>query len=335
VSVLYGLGRRSEDKNSETVSKLYAVTDTVILNDNYAHMQENGIRMLLFADEEYPERLRGIPDAPAWLFCKGVLPTEPVCIAVIGTRQCSEYGRAAARTIARDLTQMGIGIVSGMAAGADRYGHEGALLAGKTYAVLGCGADICYPRDNIELYQQILQKGGIISEYPPGSAPETFHFPMRNRIISGLSDGVFVSEAREKSGTLITVGYALDQGKEVYALPGRVTDKLSFGCNKLISQGAKLVTCAADIAEDFEYILPQIAKDGHSGIIRDEKIISTLANDERIVYACLDFEPKHFETLLEETMLPVAALSSVLFNLELLDLISEVSKSYYCIMGRS
>ena len=172
--------------------------------------------------------------------------------AIIGARLASGYGREQARRFARRLASRGITIISGMARGIDGIAQKAALDAGgRSYAVLGCGVDICYPEENRELYDRLLQEGGIISEYPPGTYPEARLFPQRNRIISGLSDLVLVIEARKKSGTLITVDMALEQGREVYALPGRVSDSLSDGCNRLIRQGAGAATCPEDILEFF------------------------------------------------------------------------------------
>ena len=172
--------------------------------------------------------------------------------AIIGARLASGYGREQARRFARRLASRGITIISGMARGIDGIAQKAALDAGgRSYAVLGCGVDICYPEENRELYDRLLQEGGIISEYPPGTYPEARLFPQRNRIISGLSDLVLVIEARKRSGTLITVDMALEQGREVYALPGRVSDSLSDGCNRLIRQGAGAATCPEDILEFF------------------------------------------------------------------------------------
>ena len=194
-------------------------------------------------DPEYPERLRNIPGAPQNLFVLGKLPEEGrLSVAVIGARDCSEYGKYVARELGTVLGGSGIAVISGMARGIDGISQEAALDAGgSSYAVLGCGVDVCYPEANRQLYERLKISGGILSEYPPGAPALARHFPPRNRIVSGLADVVVVIEARVKSGTLITVDMALEQGREVYVVPGRVTDRLSDGCNRLIRQGAGIL----------------------------------------------------------------------------------------------
>ena len=191
-------------------------------------------------DKAYPERMRPYPDMPAGIYTKGRLPFEGVpSAAIVGARACSVYGRVQARRYARELAAAGVQIISGLATGVDAAAHEGALEGGGvTFAVLGCGVDICYPKENYPLMRRMLEHGGgILSEFEPGEEPAAWHFPQRNRIISALADLVLVVEARKRSGSLITADYALEQGKSVYALPGRVNDPLSEGCNRLIAQG--------------------------------------------------------------------------------------------------
>ncbi len=203
-------------------------------------------------DEQYPERLRNIPDAPYGLFVKGMLPNEQSpSVAIIGARDCSEYGKYVAKELGKGLGENGIAVISGMARGIDGISQMAALEAGGTsYGVLGCGVDICYPTQNRLLYNCLLEKGGVISTFPPGAPPRPQNFPPRNRIVSGLADVVVVVEAREKSGTLITVDMALEQGREVYVIPGRITDKLSEGCNRLIKQGAGIILSPQDLVDE-------------------------------------------------------------------------------------
>lgn len=213
----------------------------------------NGISVVTLQDASYPDRLRNIPDPPPVLYVKGRLPAFDLypAIAVVGTRNPSAYGLFAAKSISAELADAGVIIVSGMAAGCDSAAHSGALHAGRpTVAVLGCGPDICYPRESWPLYGDIPARGAVVSEFPPGTPPSRLNFPRRNRIISGLSNGVLVAEAPEKSGALITADLALAQGRDVYAVPGNIDSPGSAGGNKLIKQGAKLVTGAADILED-------------------------------------------------------------------------------------
>lgn len=230
-------------------------------------LEEKEIRFVDIHDPEYPERLRNIPDPPYSIYYRGSLPKDSrPSLAVIGARMATQYGRREGRRFCERLAAQGIQIVSGMAMGIDGIAGCAALDAGgSSYAVLGNGVDICYPAQNRELYDRLIKQGGIISEYSPGTAPQARLFPMRNRIISGLTDAVFVVEAKSRSGTLITVDMALDQGREVFAMPGRVCDALSYGCNRLISQGATIATCPEDILRyfygaDAESVRPQEEK---------------------------------------------------------------------------
>lgn len=208
---------------------------------------------------EYPERLRNIYDPPLNLYVLGnkeILNKKG--IAIVGSRDATLYGKKMAFKFAKELSEQGINIISGLAIGIDAYAHLGNLQAqgsnqtvGKTIAVLGSGIDNIYPKENIEIARKIIQTGGcIISEYPCGTKPDKLHFPQRNRIISGLSNGVLVVEASEKSGALITTDFALDQGKEVFAIPGEITNKNSKGCNELIKDGARMVLSVQEIIEE-------------------------------------------------------------------------------------
>ena len=216
-------------------------------------LAQAGISFVSALEEGFPDKLREIPDPPFGIYYKGKMPGEKEpAAAIIGARLASGYGSEQARRFGRQTSARGIAVISGMARGIDGIAQKAALDAGgKSYAVLGCGVDICYPEENRELYERLQQQGGVLSEYPPGMQPIAKLFPPRNRIISGLSDLVLVIEARKRSGTLITVDMALEQGREVYALPGRVSDALSDGCNRLIRQGAGPATCPQDILEYF------------------------------------------------------------------------------------
>lgn len=217
-------------------------------------LMEKGISFVTLRDEHYPGRLREIPDPPYGLFVKGQLPTEECpAVAVIGARDCSEYGSFVADGIGRRLAESGVQVVSGMARGIDGISQAAALKAGgRSFGVLGCGVDICYPAANRTLYDQLCEQGGVLSVHPPGTEPRPQHFPPRNRIVSGLADALVVVEARDRSGTLITVDMALEQGREVYAVPGRVTDRLSDGCNHLLRQGAGVFLSPEDFLRELE-----------------------------------------------------------------------------------
>lgn len=214
-------------------------------------LQKKRIRFMTYGDGEYPEKLLEIPDPPFCLFCIGRMPDDRPSVSIIGARNATPYGREQARVFGGTLARYGMNVISGMARGIDGIAGRAALDAGGySAAVLGCGADICYPSDNKDLYERLCQDGGVISEYMPGTSAQARLFPLRNRIISGLSDVVLVIEAAQKSGTLITVDMALDQNREIYALPGRVTDVRSGGCNRLIRQGAGIAASPEDIVID-------------------------------------------------------------------------------------
>jgi len=206
-------------------------------------LEQKGIIYYSKADAEYPRRLKSIADAPSGIFVRGKLPNENrLAVAVVGTRRHSYYGEKQTKQICRIIAERGVSIISGMARGIDGIAQKTAIeYGGDTYAVLGCGVDICYPEEHEYLAKEIVLQGGIISEYLPGTMPAPGLFPRRNRIISALCDVLLVMEAREKSGTLITVDMALEQGKEIWVLPGRVDDVLSSGCNHLIAQGAGIL----------------------------------------------------------------------------------------------
>jgi len=229
--------------------------DEDILKRYLEYMQKHNIGIINIYDKKYPEKLKHISNPPILIYIKGnkeILSNR--AIGVIGCRLCSEYGKTTATHISYDLAKNDICVISGLARGIDTYSHIGAIAGkGKTIAVVGNGLDTVYPRENEALFNKIIETGGaIISEYVVGTKPEAKNFPARNRIISGLSDGIAVIEAREKSGTFITVDFALEQGKNVYAVPGNITSFNSEGTNELIKQGAKVLTNVKDILEDFK-----------------------------------------------------------------------------------
>lgn len=218
----------------------------------YESMERDNIAFIPYYHPDYPKRLLQIPDSPFGIYVKGrMLKDSERSVAIVGARNCSAYGRYVADAFARELAKEGVAVISGMAKGIDGVAQNGALAAGgRTYAVLGCGVDICYPSSHEKLYEEICRTGGVLSTYPPKTAPTPKHFPPRNRIISGLSDAVLVVEARQKSGTLITVDMALEQGREVYVVPGRITDRLSDGCNRLLLQGAGMALSPAQMIKE-------------------------------------------------------------------------------------
>ncbi len=224
------------------------------MQEEYERLMEKGIRFVSCHEKTYPRRLLEIPDPPVGLYYRGSLPgRDALSVAVIGSRECSEYGVYIARELGAFLGRRGVDVVSGMARGIDGISQQAALEAGgASYGVLGSGVDICYPASNRSLYDSLIDRGGILSTYSPGTPAAGRNFPARNRIVSGLTDALVVVEARVKSGTLITVDMALEQGREVYVVPGRVTDRLSDGCNRLLKQGAGVFLDPESFLEELE-----------------------------------------------------------------------------------
>mgnify|MGYP001055529861 CR=1 FL=1 len=266
------------------------------VHGEYESLTKSGISFIPFYHSLYPEKLYAIPDRPFGVFVKGSLPGKgEKSVAIIGARDCSEYGRYVAECFAGELAGKGIRIISGMARGIDGIAGRKALDAGgKTYAVLGCGVDICYPSSHRNLYRDICDRGGVLSEYPPKTEPHPGHFPPRNRIISGLADAVLVIEARLKSGTLITVDMALEQGREVYVVPGRITDRLSDGCNRLLLQGAGAAISPAQLVKELSETVwkGQWNNEAKAAVPEEEeKHLEKLQETEKALLQLLDFYP--------------------------------------------
>ncbi len=281
---------------------------------------EHGISCVCPEDAAYPESIRELADAPPVLYVKGRLPREDeMIIAVVGARKCTPYGYQTAAMFSRSLAVSGVGIISGMARGIDSSALWGAAEAGgAAFAVLGCGVDICYPRDNMELYAQMPEAGGIISEFPPGTQPLAWHFPMRNRLISALSRGVLVIEGRRRSGSLITARQGLDQGRNIYAVPGRIDDPLSEGCNLLIQEGARLVMKPEDLLEDYGLQIRVSKKNDF-----------VLAKFEKVVYASLCLIPRTPDEVADLCRLPIRKVLPALTTLELKGAAVRLGKNQY------
>lgn len=282
-------------------------------------IKEIGGRVISFDDEDYPQRLKEIYDPPPILYLRGEFKKEDeLAVSIVGSRRTSPYGRWVTEKLSQELASHGVTIISGMARGIDSVAHLGALSAGgRTIAVLGCGVDRVYPSENRVLFQRIIDHGAVVSEFPMGSPPEGSHFPKRNRIISGLSIGVVVVEASEESGSLITAHYALEQGREVFAVPGNIGTKGSRGTHLLIRQGAKLIESSEDILEE---ILPQWKREKE----RLEEIETPepeLTPEEREIYKQMGENPLHIDTIIRESGLDPGKVSSLLLNLELKGLI--------------
>ena len=283
-----------------------------------------GIRYIRKEDKEFPEKLKELHDCPKGIYVRGELPNPgKKTVAIVGARMCTPYGRAAAGYFAQVLAANEVQIISGRALGIDAAAHEGALRAGgKTFAVLAGGPDICYPRSNIEIYENMRICGGILSEEPPGCPPLSRLFPKRNRLISILSDLVLVVEARQKSGSLITADFAAEQGRDLFAIPGRLEDELSKGCNDLIFQGA-------GIALSPESLLEIMGKNTKKSDNSKTFMQNALARQENMLYSCLSLQSTSLESLCVDTGLSVLETTEAVMLLQLKGLAKEVGRNRY------
>ena len=311
-----------EDKNEREL--ILDSIKTWKLEDEYRKLEQKGAWFVTMMSEGYPESLHNIPSPPYALFVKGKLPKEEMrSVAIVGARECTPYGEVMARDFAKTLARNGVQIISGMARGVDSAGQSGALeVGGTSFGVLGCGVDICYPREKIGLYMDLQERGGIISEFPLGTNPLPQYFPARNRIISGFADSILVMEAKEKSGSLITADMALEQGKDVYALPGPVNSRLSMGCNRLIRQGAGILLSPDELLIELG-ICQQKEKEN------DGQIKLLLETTEDLVYSCLDLQPRNLDCLFNMTKIPIAELTDTLMRLQLKGIVREIARNYY------
>ncbi len=300
-------------------------------------VKKHNIRIITFQDDEYPEPLRQIDSPPMLLYSKGFLHTDDkYAVAIVGSRLMTEYGRKVAEKIASELARYGITIVSGMARGVDAVSHKGALRAGgRSIAVLGCGLDRPYPYENTELFMALSKSGCVLSEFPMGTAPNKENFPRRNRLISGLSLGVIVVEATKESGSLITANYALEQNKEVFAVPGNITSKSSLGTNELIKKGAKLVQGIDDILEELHPHLTGL--EGYSLKLLSKKTATVLdsvqiSDVEKKVLSVLGNSPVHIDTITRTLTLAPNMLLAILLDLEIKGLIRQTEGKKFCII---
>ena len=289
---------------------------------------EEEIRTISLQDKEYPKLLKEIKDTPEVLYCRGKMKSDEQCFAVVGTRRCSDYGKQVALEIAGDLAEAGLTIVSGLAPGIDTFSHLAVVeRKGRTIAVLGTGIDekSIYPQSNLKLAQKILETGGcLISEYPPRTPGSQFTFPQRNRIISGLSLGVLVVEAKEKSGALITAEWAKKQGRKIFAIPGSIHSSNSKGCHYLIKQGAKLVENTNDILKELNLPCSSPGDEQAKG--------ETL--EENFILVALKEEPLYIDKIIEKTKLSAAEVASTLAVLEIKGQVRNLGGNVYAISHR-
>lgn len=318
--------------------------NNVDLEKEQDYLVNNNISLCVFWDEDYPQTLFDIPDYPFCLFYKGSLPLPEIpSVAIIGSRSCSEYGIHMAKELGKAIANYGINVISGMARGIDGVSQRAALNAGgSSYGILGSGVDICYPKENQPLYDELIKNGGVISEYYPKTQPLSINFPQRNRIISGLSDALVVVEARKKSGTSITVTMALEQGKDIYAVPGRLTDNLSLGCNNLIKDGAGIILDPDEFAKSFleQYALshPKFKSEQRKSYLNTSRFSGGLTSIQRCILRQLDFTPTGVDELLSKVNLALLSkkldqLSLSMLQFELLALLAsgkvQTSGNYY------
>ncbi len=305
------------------------VRQQVNLDEVLSRVERAGVHVLTWDSPDYPDLLRQIADAPPVLFVRGdITPADEWAVALVGTRKATVYGREVARVLASDLAQNRVTVVSGLARGIDSVAHKAALDAGgRTLAVLGSGVDYIYPAEHRKLADAIAQNGALISDYPLGTQPEASNFPARNRIISGLSLGVVVVEADVKSGALITADFALDQSREVFAVPGSILSPASAGCNRLLRDGASIVTEVGDILETLH--LDQLSEKQMA-----REILPSNPTEAAIIDH-LSTEPRHLDELARETTLPVAVISSTLVMMELKGMTRQVAPLQYVLARES
>ena len=316
-------------ESSGILEKAAAFSDWDWVEKERDLVEKNNVVLITLTDDSYPALLRHIYDAPYVLYSKGVLTGESsgISIAVVGTRRASTYGLSMAEAISRDLASAGIVIVSGMARGCDSAAHRGALSAsGKTIAVLGSGIDIAYPSENRRLYEEISQKGLLLSEFPMGAPPLAMNFPRRNRIIGGISRGVVVAEAPLRSGAVMTAHLALEYGKEVFALPGQARSKTSEGTNKLIKEGASLIDNATDV---IEALFPEKKIPTNVPGRVSAKDVKAEGKEEGLIFKLLDDGPMHIDSIAERAGLPVQQISIVLLAMELKGLVCQKPGKLY------
>ncbi|MBM4466035.1 MAG: DNA-protecting protein DprA [Chloroflexi bacterium] len=309
--------------DQRALENLVTARSTISLDKELEKIERQGARVLTWDDPAYPPRLLNIYNPPPVLYVKGeIVDDDQWAVAMVGTRGATVYGKEAARQLAGDLARNGITIVSGLARGIDSEAHRAALDAGgRTIAVLGSGVDVIYPAESRKLAKTVVERGALVSEYPLGTPPEASNFPPRNRIISGLSLGVVIVEAGERSGALITGDFALEQGREVFAVPGNIFRKKSMGTNKLIQQGAKAVLSVEDILEELNLTM-----------VSQQAEVRAIVPENETEAALLEYitsEPVHVDEIGQKSGLPIAQVSSTLALMELKGMVRQVGGMNY------
>ncbi|OPX86201.1 MAG: hypothetical protein A4E53_03111 [Pelotomaculum sp. PtaB.Bin104] len=301
------------------------------LDSLVAKLEASGISFVCYSEPGYPEKLLSIYDPPPVIFYRGRLKAgDSLAVAMVGSRKPSPYGQLVAEKLAKDLAAVGVIVISGMARGIDTIVHKGVLaVKGRTVAVMGSGLDVVYPRENKRLMEQIIDSGAVISEFPPGSPPEAWHFPARNRIISGLAQATVVVEAGERSGALITSDFALEQGRDVMAVPGNIVNPLSRGPHRLIKQGARLVEGAGDILDELglEKLFPA-NQPGDVGSIK-------MSAEEEAIYRLVTLDPVALDELIAKSGLSPQKVMAALMYLEIKGFVRQMPGKFYTRTGRN
>jgi DNA processing protein len=309
------------DKRS--LANLLKLRDGLDLDAEIREMERLGVQAVTWDDPDYPRNLRQVYNPPPLLYVRGSLEKrDEWAVAIVGTRQASAYGKEAARSLSAGLARVGVTVVSGLARGIDAEAHRACLDAGgRTMAVLGCGVDVIYPQQHVRLAAEIVEHGALLSEYPLGTQPQAVNFPPRNRIISGMSLGTIVVEADSSSGALITAGFAAEQGREVFAVPGSIFAKSSRGTNRLIQRGAKLVTTVTDVLEELN--LTMVSQQAQAQAVLPEN------ETEAVLLQHISAEPLHVDDLRRAVSLPIAQVSSTLALMELKGMVRQVGGMHY------
>ena len=313
--------------------KLGVVQQGRVFAREMERLQATDVGVTTLGEADYPEALRWIPEPPPVLYIWGTLQhADSLAVAVVGSRKPSPYGQLAAQRLSAELAQYGFTVVSGLARGVDSLAHQGALQAGgRTIAVLGSGINVVYPPEHRRLYEAIREQGAVVSEFPFDTKPDRWNFPRRNRIISGLTLGTLVVEASDQSGSLHTARHALEQGREVFAVPGRIDAPSSRGTNNLIKRGAKLVEGLDDILEEFpEAVRLAVRQRGAAPEPTDAAQIPTdLTPDEARILGLMPLEEMHIEAIIHASQLPAQAVASILLTLELRGLVRQLPGTFF------
>jgi DNA processing protein len=314
---------RSAGIDAKSVETVLSYRTRISLDNEMEKIERYKVKVVMLDDPDYPPRLKETYEPPPLLYVRGtIIPEDEWAIAVVGTRRVSVYGRQVAEEITADLARHKITIVSGLAKGVDSIAHRIALEAGgRTIAVAGCGVDMVYPSDNVSLARKIIENGALVSEFPLGTKPKAEHFPQRNRIMSGMSLGVLLIEAGEKSGAMITAHWAEEQDREIFAVPGSIFSNYSKGTNKIIQEGAKLVRNCSDILEELNLSVT-------TRQMEIKEVVPTTDTEEQVL-RCLTEDAVHIDELCRSCGLPVAAVSSTLAMLELKGLARQASGMSY------